>query len=376
MLKQELNSLFKNWRTIAIILLIALFPLYRMNDYYINKTELYSNFTYQIDSLREDALKAQNSLVAIGAYTLNNYNKIESLLTSIADLADNFHAKEYNVAAKLYNDVSDMLESFQQDDQLRTFINDNMTIKTITKLDIPASFNVFGLDDTYPSSAYLFGDVGGFDYFYYFYTHNTYLIWVVVIVIKLMQIKRENQHQDKVSKLRVKFTAELIHIISCYLIGLGLFLLGIVIFKGIGNVDLMISYFSQAYSQTIRIPYYVLVLVQLVFHFLIFGLILAVNTFFTALSSNHILSIIMTSVVFFLLYLGVTSAIGSYDPLTYSDLLANIYSGTSTHFLDPTNQYLIKDTGSVIKGLIVILLPTIIVIELSSRIHSHKSQMR
>lgn len=146
-----------------------------------------------------------------------------------------------------------------------------------------------------------------------------------------------------------------------------IFLVFLIIFKGVGNVDRGISYFSLSMNKTLRFPSYLLVFAQMLFHFLNFGIVLALITFLSIMFDNKYFSLILTIVICGMLYMMITSSFGSFIPFTYGDLLSNIHSGTNYHFLDPNNKLLIKDTGTLMKGLSVNIGLIVILLGLSLR---------
>ena len=142
-------------------------------------------------------------------------------------------------------------------------------------------------------------------------------------------------------------------------------LFGLILVKGMGNPDQMVSYFSQSQAMTIHMPYLYLSLAQLFYHLLVFGLILSVIMLFSVLTRNQSFTLTLTCIVSVVLFFGMSSSVASFNPFTYTELLSNIHSGTNYHFLDPNNRILIKDTGSVLKGLIVNIIPMILFVESS-----------
>ncbi|MEA5017318.1 MAG: hypothetical protein VB009_01200 [Erysipelotrichaceae bacterium] len=352
MFEKVVKMIIKKQRIILMIVIFAVFPLIRMNVYFENNSMWRDAVSSDIALLKEDAIKAQTVDFDYNIKS-NEQVKLTNLFNSIIAMEEAYQFKDYDKAAILFNEVALMLESFQNSVELRAYLNDNFRVRSLSKFEIHENYNILNLDNKKPSSASLFGFVGAFDYFYYFYTHNTYFIWAFIILFSfdyLTRIKKSNE--DKINTVKA-FKDEWCKVIASYMIGLAIFLVLLILFKGVGNVERGISYFSLSMNQPLRFPSYLFVLAQMFFHFLNFGVVLALITIFSKKFDNKYLSLVLTIVTCGLLYMMITSSFGSFSPFTYGDLLSNIHSGTNYHFLDPNNKLLIKDTGTLMKGLSV-----------------------
>lgn len=366
MFEKVVKMIIKKQRIILMIVISAVFPLIRMNVYFENNSIWRDALSNDIVLLKEDAIKAQAADFDNNIKN-NEQIKLTNLFNSIIAMEEAYEFKDYEKAATLFNEVALMLEGFQNNVELRTYLNDNFRVRSLTKLETQINYNVLNLDNMKPSSASLFGFVGALDYFYYFYTHNTYFIWAFIILFSFDYLTRLKKcSEDKINIVKA-FKDEWYRVIASYTIGLMIFLVFLIIFKGVGNVDRGISYFSLSMNKTLRFPSYLLVFAQMLFHFLNFGIVLALITFLSIMFDNKYFSLILTIVICGMLYMMITSSFGSFIPFTYGDLLSNIHSGTNYHFLDPNNKLLIKDTGTLMKGLSVNIGLIVILLGLSLR---------
>ena len=364
MFQKVLEILRNKWRSVLLILVVALFPLYTMGTYFANNDSWQKNLQQTITSLKTDAESFESS-ASFAQLNSADIAKVESLSTTIFNLSTLYEAKDYQASAIAFNQVKSMLENYQSDDELRVFINTHMSVTTLPQLNERVAFNVWPLKDVVPSSASLFGFVGALDYFYYFMTHNTYIVWVLIIIFKFDYVTSVLKEKSRIVNLRKHFVSHWSSVVISYISGLAIFLFGLILVKGIGNPDQMVSYFSQSQAMTIHMPYLYLSLAQLFYHLLVFGLILSVIMLFSVLTRNQSFTLALTCIVSVVLFFGMSSSVASFNPFTYTDLLSNIHSGTNYHFLDPNNRILIKDTGSLLKGLVVNIAPMILFIESS-----------
>jgi len=364
MFQKVFEVLRNKWRSVLLILVVAVFPLYTMSTYFANNDIWQKNLQQTISSLKLDAEDFESS-AKFAELNSADTAKVETLAVTIFDLSALYEAKDYQAAAIVFNQLKAMLENYQGDDELRAFINNQMSVTTLPQLNERVAFNVWPLNDVIPSSASLFGFVGALDYFYYFMTHNTYIIWVLIIIFKFDYVTSQLKEKGRTLNLRKHFIRHWTNVIISYISGLAIFLLGLILVKGVGNPDIMVSYFSQSQAMTIHMPYLYLSLAQLFYHLLVFGLILSMIMLFSVLTHNQSYTLVLTCIVCSVLFFGMSSSVASFNPFTYTDLLSNIHSGTNYHFLDPNNKILIKDTGSLLKGLVVNIIPMILLIKSS-----------
>ncbi|MDD3924741.1 MAG: hypothetical protein PHP11_06550 [Erysipelotrichaceae bacterium] len=356
MYQRVLKIVSSKWRMILLVIITALFPLYTMNKYIDNNAINHQYHKANIDVLYSEAMSLKGDPL-LKTYSTNDQKQLSGLFENIIALHEAYGVADYDEAAILYNQVKVSLDQFQNDAELRSFIMNGFSIYSLPELKINPAFNVWPIDGKTPSSAHLFGVVGALDYFYYFMTHNTYLVWILVIVFMFDRFYGLVRHDETKDHLKASFMKAWSEFSLSYVLGLGLFLGVSIIAYGLGNVDRMISYFDQWLNYSVHMPYLYLSVAQLLFHLLIFGVMLGLILLFTVITHNRAYTLALICVTSFILFMLVTSNIASLNPLTYSDLLSNIHVGTTSHFLDANNMTLIKDTGSLVKGLIVTLVP-------------------